>query len=75
MVISVADNGQGVPVDFENRIFEAYERGHDSEIAKPDSVGMSLAVSRRLADLMDGTLEYRRAGDKTRFDLVLPAFP
>ncbi len=75
VVISVVDNGQGVPVDFENRIFEAYERGHDSEIAKPGSVGLGLAVSRRLADLMDGTLEYRRAGDTTRFDLVLPAFP
>ena len=75
VVVSVIDDGEGVPVRLEARIFEAYERGHEAEETKPGSVGLGLAVSRRLADLMGGTLEYRRADGTTRFDLVLPAFP
>jgi len=75
VVIAVVDNGVGVPRYFENRIFEAYERGHDTELAQPGSVGLGLALSRRLAVLMDGSLEYRRVGNLTRFELILPAFP
>jgi signal transduction histidine kinase len=75
VVVSVIDDGQGVPISLESRIFEAYERGHEAGETKPGSVGLGLAVSRRLADLMGGTLEYRRVDDHTRFDLALPAFP
>ncbi|MCP4303335.1 MAG: GAF domain-containing sensor histidine kinase [bacterium] len=75
VVVSVLDNGLGVPTSLEARIFEAYERGHEAEDTRPGSVGLGLAVSRRLADLMGGTLEYRRVDDNTCFDLVLPAFP
>ena len=75
VIISVVDNGAGVPVRLESRIFEAYERGHEAAMVQPGSVGLGLAVSRRLADLMDGALEYRRVDGTTRFDLILPAFP
>lgn len=69
------DNGEGVPAHLESRIFEAYERGHDTQLTQPGSVGLGLAVSRRLAVLMHGSLEYRRVDNLTRFELVLPAFP
>ncbi len=75
IVIAVVDNGEGVLPHLENRIFEAYERGHDTQLAQPGSVGLGLAVSRRLAVLMHGSLEYRRVDDQTRFELILPAFP
>jgi nitrogen-specific signal transduction histidine kinase len=75
IVIAVVDNGSGVPPRLAARIFEAYERGHETELTQPGSVGLGLAVSRRLAGLMDGSLEYRRANDCTRFELTLPAFP
>lgn len=75
ITVSVVDNGDGVPVALEKRIFEAYERGNHGAVAQPGSVGLGLAVSRRLADLMGGTLEYRRVDGTTRFELSLPAFP
>ena len=75
IVIAVVDSGPGVPKHLAARIFEAYERGHDVGRAQPGSVGLGLAVSRRLASLMGGSLDYLRADDKTRFELVLPATP
>ena len=75
VTVSVVDNGDGVPDVLQRRIFEAYERADHSNAAQPGSVGLGLAVSRRLADLMNGTLEYRRVDGTTRFELSLPAFP
>lgn len=75
VVIAVVDNGTGVPARLQSRIFEAYERGHETTRAQPGSVGLGLAVSRRLADLMAGSLEYHRRDGLTRFELALPAFP
>ena len=75
VTVSVVDTGDGVPAALEKRIFEAYERGNHGAVVQPGSVGLGLAVSRRLADLMGGTLEYRRVDGTTRFELSLPAFP
>lgn len=75
VVVAVVDNGKGVPPALESRIFDSYERGNDNTIAQSGSVGRGLAVFRRLAGLMDGSLEYRRVDGTTRFELSLPAFP
>ena len=71
-VITVSDDGTGVPTEKAALIFEPHVRGHPSN-GSTDSLGLGLYVSRTLAKLMDGTLEYRRNGDRTCFDLVLPA--
>lgn len=75
VIIAVVDDGNGVHPRYAATIFEAYERGHESEPSMPGSVGLGLAVSRRLADLMGGSLQYRRAGGNTRFELRLPTGP
>jgi signal transduction histidine kinase len=76
VVITVLDNGAGVPKNREKLIFEAYESGHDRAVrAEPGSVGLGLAVSRRLAELMDGSLSYSRKDGCTGFELALPARP
>ena len=71
VVASIVDNGEGVPIGSESVIFNAYGRGSNS-VATPSSVGLGLAVSRQLTELMQGDLEYRRDGDTTRFEVVLP---
>ena len=70
-VVSIVDNGAGVPVGSEDTIFRAYGRGSNS-VATPSSVGLGLAVSRQLAELMHGDLEYQRDTETTRFELFLP---
>ncbi|NND04020.1 MAG: PAS domain-containing sensor histidine kinase [Acidimicrobiia bacterium] len=71
--IDVADNGEGVPPESREAIFEAYERAHRSA-GRPGSVGLGLTVSRRLARLMDGDLRYR-FDEGSVFTLELAAAP
>jgi signal transduction histidine kinase len=72
VVVAVADNGPGVPTGSEESIFEPFERA-EGGVAHPLSVGLGLAVSRKLARLMGGDLIYQREDGITRFELILPA--
>lgn len=69
--VTVKDDGSGVPEGQREQIFEPYARAHDTA-EQPNSVGLGLSVSRKLARLMGGDLEYRHE-DRSVFDLSLPA--
>ncbi len=70
--IRVSDDGDGVPAGLEESIFNRYERA-TSGATQPGSVGLGLAVSRQLAELMGGSLEYARLDGRSVFSLTLPA--
>jgi signal transduction histidine kinase len=70
--VVVADNGSGVPASEQNSIFEPFRRAHD-EPGLPGSLGLGLFVARKLAEMMHGSLTYRRVGTRTEFELALPA--
>jgi signal transduction histidine kinase len=70
-VIVVSDDGPGINVVDSERIFDPYYRAQTEE-ARPDSVGLGLAVARQLARIMGGDLVYRRRAGWTRFELTLP---
>lgn len=72
VVIQVRDNGDGLPEEEWETIFDPYQRSHHRE-GQPASVGLGLTVSRMLARRMDGELTYRYEGDRSVFELVLPA--
>lgn len=72
--VVVADNGTGVPVHESDLIFERYYRSAESP-TQPGSVGIGLAVSRQLAELMDGSLSYVHGEGHHRFELQLPLAP
>ena len=69
--ISVADQGQGVPVDDRERVFEKFERlGRSGD----GGSGLGLFISRRLARAMGGDLIVTDAPDGGGFfRLTLPA--
>lgn len=69
--VIVRDDGRGVSGDSVDGLFEAYTHGPNVE-GQPLSVGLGLNVSRRLAELMNGWVDYRRVDDHTEFVLVLP---
>jgi signal transduction histidine kinase len=69
--VRVRDSGEGIPaVDIE-RIFKPFEKGSRTE--HPHSIGLGLAVARRLARLMDGDLTYRFEDGWSCFVLSVPA--
>jgi signal transduction histidine kinase len=69
--VVVTDNGGGVADHETTLIFERYYRSRQTP-TQPGSVGIGLSVSRQLAELMDGTLEYLPAKGVTGFELALP---
>ena len=70
IAIEIVDDGDGIPQADQKRIFQAYERAHDTP-GQPGSVGIGLTVSRALAELMGGSLTYRCDGESV-FTLELP---
>jgi signal transduction histidine kinase len=72
----VSDDGPGVKGIDAEHIFDPYYRSQSSAAdARPDSVGLGLAVARQLARMMGGDLVYRRRAGWTRFELTLPSAP
>lgn len=74
VTVEVRDSGAGIPPADREMIFESYSRAHSAP-GITASVGLGLAVSRRLARLMDGelTYDYDRAAEESVFRLTLPA--
>ncbi|MGH8872268.1 MAG: ATP-binding protein [Acidimicrobiia bacterium] len=70
VLVAVADDGPGLPRQDWERIFEPYHRGRHTP-GRPGSVGIGLAISRQLAELMGGTLIYRHEGGRSVFLLGL----
>ena len=68
--LDVHDAGSGIPDEDRELIFEPYERSDSSRTFK-SSVGLGLALSRRLAELMDGGLTVID-GDGATFRLAVP---
>ncbi len=66
--LEVRDDGEGVSGVDALRIFEAYGSAHSGVAG---SVGLGLSVSRQLAELMGGSLSYRRDGEESVFRLEL----
>jgi signal transduction histidine kinase len=71
-VVEVHDDGSGIPTAHRSFIFEPYHRAHRAE-GRTESVGLGLTVSRHLAELMGGRLDYDYVAGESVFSLTLPA--
>lgn len=69
--VLVCDNGPAVPDEDRERIFQPYQRAHNAP-GTPDSLGLGLAISRQLAQLMGGDLTYRHQHGESIFEFALP---
>jgi PAS domain S-box-containing protein len=73
-VISVRDNGIGIAPDALPRMFEMFSRGDRDSGRSQGGLGIGLALSRKLAQMHDGTLEARSEGlgQGSEFTVRLP---
>lgn len=70
--VVVSDNGNGIPHDDRERIFEPYQRSQPED-GLTAAIGVGLTVALRLARLMDGDLTYEYEAGFSRFTLTLPS--
>jgi CheY-like chemotaxis protein len=76
LVISVRDTGIGIPADRADRLFEEFSQLDSSTTRKYGGTGLGLAVSKRLAELMGGTMWVEsEAGEGATFRFTIVAAP
>jgi signal transduction histidine kinase len=70
----VEDTGRGIPAERLATIFDAFVQGHTGYTRPHGGSGLGLSISRRLAELMGGTIAAdSKEGKGSRFTLTLPA--
>ncbi|NRP60064.1 Autoinducer 2 sensor kinase/phosphatase LuxQ [Marinobacterium sp. xm-d-564] len=76
VIIVIEDTGVGIPADKLETVFEAFEQAEASRTTERGGTGLGLAITKRLVELMDGTIKVDSTlGEGTRFTvkLTLPA--
>ncbi len=73
LMVSVTDTGIGIPPDVLPRLFETFTQGDGAATRSFGGVGMGLAICRRVAGLMGGSLEAQsEVGLGSVFTIWLP---
>ena len=64
----VKDNGIGMTPEFAAHVFEAFEREKTSTVSGIQGTGLGMAITKRIVDLMEGSIEVVTApGEGTEF--------
>jgi len=73
VVVTVDDEGPGIPVAEREHVFEPFARLPGARVRADTGSGLGLAIARRIATLHGGTLGVDEApGGGARFILTLP---
>jgi PAS domain S-box-containing protein len=72
--VCVSDNGIGIPLDSQHRIFELFTRVHAQDFTNSRGLGIGLALARQLVELHGGRLQVHSegAGTGSEFAVFLP---
>lgn len=74
MVVTVADNGIGMSQEFQERIFEPFERERTSTVSKVEGSGIGMGIVKKLVGLMGGTVEVEsKIGVGSTFTVTIPS--
>ena len=72
-VITVADNGIGMSQEFQQHIFEPFERERTSTVSKVEGSGIGMGIVKKLVGLMNGTVEVEsKIGVGSTFTVTIP---
>ena len=72
--IEVEDHGEGIPLDFQSRIFEAFAQADSANTRKQGSTGLGLNISKNLVEKMGGEIGFQtKLGVGTTFWFTVPA--
>lgn len=72
-VVTVADNGIGMSQEFQQHIFEPFERERTSTVSKVEGSGIGMGIVKKLVGLMGGTVEVEsKIGVGSTFTVTIP---
>lgn len=78
-LVSISDNGPGIPTDLQPRIFERFfraDKARSRSEGDTGGAGLGLAIARWIAEAHHGRLELTRSGSSgSTFTATLPAAP
>ena len=73
-VITVADDGIGMSQEFQQHIFEPFERERTSTVSKVEGSGIGMGIVKKLVGLMGGTVEVEsKIGVGSTFTVTIPS--
>jgi two-component system OmpR family sensor kinase len=72
-VITVADNGPGIPKDLQREVFSRFARGDSSRSRQAGSTGLGLSIVAAVVKAHGGTIEVDSEPGSTVFRVWLPA--
>ncbi len=72
-VISVTDDGPGIPADMQPLVFERFVRGDDSRSRAAGGSGLGLSIVHAVTAAHGGSAEVTSRPGQTRFTITLPA--
>ncbi len=74
MMVTVADDGPGIPDEDLSRVFERFYRVDKSRARDPGGTGLGLAIVKHLIELHGGTVRAENGPDRgARFTITLPS--
>ncbi|MBO0866577.1 MAG: HAMP domain-containing protein, partial [Mycobacterium sp.] len=71
-VLTVTDNGPGIPEHLQSEMFERFARGDTSRSRKGGSTGLGLAIVSAVVKAHDGIIGVQSAPGRTEFTVRLP---
>jgi len=74
-ILTVADNGPGIPSKRQASLFERFTRGDESRSRAAGSTGLGLAIVRAVVEGHSGTVSVDSVPGRTVFTVVLPLAP
>ncbi|MBQ0723875.1 MAG: hypothetical protein KBT50_00985 [Cycloclasticus sp.] len=76
--VSVSDQGEGVPVNFQSQIFSHFSQADASNTREKGGTGLGLAISKEIIERQGGVIGFSSpegAGATFYFELPLPTLP
>jgi PAS domain S-box-containing protein len=73
--VSIRDHGQGIPKEFEPKIFEKFAQADSSSKRAFEGTGLGLTICKSIIEGHGGTIQYRtKIGEGTTFFFEIPKF-
>lgn len=64
LILEVEDSGIGIPNDQQKHIFDAFTQGSNIDSSKHGGTGLGLTITKRLVEMMNGTIENKCVAEK-----------